>query len=418
METIWLVNSYGPIEGENWRLYSFNQFGLYLSKQGYKVIWWTSNFSHHFKKYRSTGWKDINVNDNFIIRLVPTSAYNSNFSINRFRKDIIFARNAFRAFKDSDTPDLILSADNPLTMKYPTFKYANTLNIPVIYDQMDLWPEFIENSFHTIVKPLIHLLLLPIYWQRKKSYRQLAGVIALGKNYLEKAIAIEPTLQKKPSELIYNGIDVGKFRQQMVSHCDLMEIPVKKKENEVWFIFAGTLGPSYDIDSILYCAKRLNEEKNTNIRFIIAGSGPLEFVVKDMDSVLGNLNFVGKLLPEKLIPIYRFCDVGLSTYTNSSNVDMPDKFYDYTAAGLAIINSLRGEISFHITKNNLGINYTPGNKQELYGAILSLSNKTLLNVCKVNSDLIAMNFDMNEQNKKLSGIINKVLQNKNKNVES
>ena len=66
MRTIWLVNPYGPIEGENWREYSFNQFGKFLSDNGYKVIWWTANFSHHFKKYRSNGWKDIEVNENFI----------------------------------------------------------------------------------------------------------------------------------------------------------------------------------------------------------------------------------------------------------------------------------------------------------------------------------------------------------------
>ncbi len=31
-KTIWLVNFYGPLEGENWREYSFNQFGKCLSE--------------------------------------------------------------------------------------------------------------------------------------------------------------------------------------------------------------------------------------------------------------------------------------------------------------------------------------------------------------------------------------------------
>ena len=46
---IWLINPYGPIEGENWRDYRFNQFGKYLANQGHEVIWWTSNFAHHLK---------------------------------------------------------------------------------------------------------------------------------------------------------------------------------------------------------------------------------------------------------------------------------------------------------------------------------------------------------------------------------
>ena len=95
MKTIWLVNPYGPIEGENWREYSFNQFGKYLSQKGFKVIWWTANFSHHFKKYRSESWNDVKVNDNFVIRLVPTNSYKKNISVGRFRKDYVFGKNEF-----------------------------------------------------------------------------------------------------------------------------------------------------------------------------------------------------------------------------------------------------------------------------------------------------------------------------------
>ena len=79
MKTIWLVNPYGPIEGENWREYSFNQFGKYLSINGFRVVWWTANFSHHFKEFRSSSWEDINVNDNFTIRLVPTNSFKKVF---------------------------------------------------------------------------------------------------------------------------------------------------------------------------------------------------------------------------------------------------------------------------------------------------------------------------------------------------
>ena len=137
MKTIWLVNPYGPIEGENWREYSFNQFGKFLSAQGYKVIWWTASFSHHFKKQRSQGWKDVAVNDNFIIRLVPTTSYTKNFGIGRMYKDFVFGINASKGFKDESKPDLIIAAENPITMGNPSYKYAKKNKIPMIYDQMD-----------------------------------------------------------------------------------------------------------------------------------------------------------------------------------------------------------------------------------------------------------------------------------------
>ncbi|TNJ66753.1 glycosyltransferase family 4 protein [Paenibacillus hemerocallicola] len=405
MKTVWLVNPYGPIEGENWRAYSFNQFGKFLSNQGFKVVWWTSNFAHHFKEFRSEGSKDITVNDNFIIRLVQTTSYKKNFSFGRFRKDIVFAKNAYKEFKVGRRPDIIISADNPLTMKYPSFKFAKDHNIPIIYDQMDLWPEFIENVAGNGMSKLLHILFKPVYKQRKKNYQQLDGVIALGKNYLEKAKEIEQSLENKPQALIYNGIDVMKFREKLVNSIKIGSIP-QKGEKDIWCVFAGTLGPSYDIETIIKCAKRLSKDGNNHVRFIVAGSGPLEDIVVRADSELINFNYIGKLLPDELIPIYGKCDIGLATYSSMSNVDMPDKFYDYTAAGLAIINSLNGEIFEHIEEQKIGYNYLPGNLDDFYRVIQNLSDEEQLGQCKKRSFELAIKFDENIQNEKLLKLIN------------
>lgn len=409
MKTVWLVNPYGPIEGENWRMYSFNQFGKYLSRNGYKVIWWTANFAHHFKNFRSDGWKDISVNDNFIIRLVPTSAYEKNFSLGRFKKDILFAKNAYKAFKNSETPDIIISADNPLTMQYPTFKFAKQKKIPVIYDQMDLWPEFMENVSNPYIKPFLKVLFKPVYKQRQRNYRDLSGIIALGKNYLEKAKEIEPSLNEKPQALIYNGIDVENFRTHLTRKIEIANLPEMKDKDEVWCVFAGTLGPSYDILTIIECAKLFQENNLNKIKFIIAGSGPYEAEVAKASEVLPNFNFVGKLLPKDLIPVYGMCDIGLATYTASSNVDMPDKFYDYTAAGLAVLNSLKGEVSTYVKEHQLGLNYEPGNVKSFYDSIKFISQKDNISRFKENSKEVAMVFDENEQNRKLARIIEEIL---------
>ena len=60
--------------------------------------------------------------------------------------------------------------------------------------------------------------------------------------------------------------------------------------------------------------------------------------------------YLGKLKPESLSYLYNKSDVGLSIYTEISNVEMPDKFYDYTAAGLPVINSLKKERLGNIVK--------------------------------------------------------------------
>lgn len=413
MKTVWLINPYGPIEGENWRDYSFNQFAKYLSDNGYRVIWWTSNFAHHFKEYRSNGWADIEVKQDYIIRLVPTTRYKKNIGIGRVLKDSIFSYNCYRRMRKEKKPDLIITAETPLTFGYPGFIFGRKQNVPVIYDQMDLWPEFIEKSFGKKIGKILNVLFQPVYKNRKKNYESASGVIALAKNYLNIALDISKELKNKPHELIYNGIDVSEFRKQMKEKDENGIIP-KKDKDDIWIIFAGTLGPSYDILTLLECAKRFNSNNllSNRIRFIIAGSGPLENEVRNACNKVENIFYLGKLQPEQLTKIYNKCDIGLACYTAKSNVDMPDKFYDYTAANLAVVNSLNGEIKEYIEEYKNGINYEAGDVNSLYNCIEHICLSGDLDKLKNNSEKLAPTFDKNVQNEKLKGIIEKVLNNR------
>lgn len=412
MRTIWLVNPYGPIEGESWREYSFNQFGKFLSSKGYKVIWWTSSFSHHFKSQRTSDWKDIQVNDNYTIRLVPTINYKKNFGFGRLIKDWIFSINASRRFRIENNPDVIIAAENPMNLGYPAFWFAKKNAIPIIYDQMDIWPEFFVRLIRKPWSVMVNLLLFPVYRMRTKIYGHLSGAIALGKNYLNFMQEINPALSKKPKALIYNGIDVECFRNNLLNPIRNEKLNVPKND-EIWCIFAGTLGPSYDILTILKCAE-ICDNQGLRFRFIIAGSGPFSEEVKNFESQHTNLVFLGKLLPEDLIPIYGKCDIGFATYSEGSNVDMPDKLYDYTAGKLAIINSLKGEISDYISQYSIGVNYLAGSVTSMLDALFQFRNIEFLESCKNNSEKIAFLFDKNLQNDKLYSLIEQVLHNEGK----
>lgn len=409
---IWLVNPYGPIEGENWRDYSFNQFGKYLSSKGHEVIWWTSNFAHHFKKYRSEGWKDITVCDGFIIRLIPTSSYKKNFGIGRICKDIVFSRNAAKRFKNEKKPDVILSAENPLTMGKPTFIYAKRNNIPIVVDQMDIWPEFIENKSGNL-KSIMHLLFKPVYANRIKNYAQADGYLALGKNYLEFARHVAPDCLTKPYALAYNGVNISEFREHLTDNLpEKVEKVLGKSKGTIRCIFAGTFGPSYDIDVMVECAKRCQKNK-LNVDFIFAGSGPRVDEVLVAAKEYDNILYLGSLLPTELVPVYGKCDIGMCAYSKASNVDMPDKFYDYCGAGLAVINSLTEEVAEYIETRTLGINYEGGNCNSMFEAIKHFSdNKSFLEDVKQNSFEIGSYFDCNAQNEKLLNLLEKVVEDK------
>lgn len=407
---IWLINPYGPIPSESWRDYSFTMMADTLVRAGHDVIWWTSNFSHHFKKYRSSGWADIQVKEHFMLRLVPTPGYKHNVSVGRFIRDCVFSYRAYMRGKTLDTPDCIVYYESPLSFGYAGLKLAQIHGCPVIYDQMDLWPELIEQIFPQSVHRLAKLLFGPVYKSRKNVYSRLDAAIGLAQPYLDVMLRDAPVLRSRPNEVIYNGIDVEAFRIMMKDTAVPETLRVLKEDGEVWAVFAGSLGPSYDISTLLEVAEKIETSKS-KLRLMIAGDGPLrsrveKFVAEKKDA---RLRYAGQLAPEMLIALYKICDIGLCAYSAKSNVEMPDKIYDYTAAGLPVVNSLKGEVAKVINEKALGLQYRPGDSNDLLEKLERLvKDEPLRAQMAKNSFDAGMVYDRHVQYGKLIQIIGKV----------
>lgn len=405
MKTIWIVYPYGAIVGERYLEARHIRFGKMLAENGYRVVFWTSNFSHGAKTFRSNGWKTVNVCHNFDIELVPSSSYKKNISVRRALFEINYSHNLAKKFYSLDKPDLIITAGTGfLTAFYPVWPYVKKKNIPVIYDIMDVNP-FLNymKLHHKKLMPFASLLTKSIEWRAKVFYKHVSAVCGLGRNQL--MIAKKRTGSADiPACLVYNGIDVTTFRKRMEWACQV-DLP-EKKDGEVWCVYAGSLGPSYDIASLLACAERARKADD-NLRFIVAGAGPQWTLVKEASKNNPKITFLGSVDASWLPAIYKKCDIGLCTYASFSTVDMPDKFYDYTAAGLAVVNSLQGEIKEYVQDAGVGVQYEAENSDSLYDAVKKASAH--LSEYKEASYSLADRFDLNEQMKPLLQMINKII---------
>ena len=399
MKTVWIVYPYGDIIGEKFLEARHIRFGRMLAKNGYKVVYWTANFSHTFKKKRSDGWKTLPVCENFDIELVPSGQYTKNISLGRVRFEKTYARNLAEGFRKKEKPDLILTAGTGLvTAFYPVWPYIKEESIPTIYDIMDihLFNSYMEQH-HKIVLPLAKAFTSHLERKEKPFYEHIDAVCGLGRNQVE--IAKKRTGKKDiPTCLVYNSIFVDEFRQNMDNPCQV-ELP-EKQEGEIWCVYAGYLGPSYDMEPLLDCAEMFEASKE-KVKFIIAGAGPQEELVKERSNKNTNITFIGSVDPTWLPAIYKQCDIGLCTYASYSTVDMPDKFYDYTAAGLAIINSLQGEIKEYVKE--AGVQYQAESSDSLYSSIKEASGN--LEQYKEASYNLADRFDLNNQMKPLLELI-------------
>jgi glycosyltransferase involved in cell wall biosynthesis len=409
---IWLINPYGPIPSEAWRTYCFPLLAEVLTNEGHEVIWWTSNFAHHFKKFRSEGWADIEVSKGFRIRLVPTTGYHQNIGIGRVFRDAQFALRTYLRGRSEPRPDLIIYSESPLTFGYAGQRLADHHGCPAIYHQMDLWPELIVESAPTGLRSVLKAALWPVYAIRKRTYCRLSAATALAKPYLEAVFDVAPVMRDKPCAVVYNGIDVEAFRRKMEARDGPSSRFPKKKSGEVWAVFAGSLGPSYDIGVMCDVAGSL-AAMGSNIFIVIAGDGPLRTLVKSTEQgKLGpaNLIYAGQLSPEELTALYSRCDIGLCAYSASSNVEMPDKIYDYTAAGLPVLVSLRGEVANIVATENIGFSYEAGSAVDLLSKLLEISSDSeAMHLMSKASSRIGMQFDKNVQYKRFVDVVNIVI---------
>lgn len=373
---VWLFNPYGPIPGEGWRDYRFTILGRKLAERGDFVTWWTANFSHHFKKFRSAGWEDQSVSERFRIRLVPTVSYKGNVSFGRLAYEGIYSWNAFRRALWEEPPDCIVGVDPSQIVGHMCVRLAGRLGVPLILDIFDRWPELFVLAFPRSLRWSAPVVLAPFYWLRKYNLRHADGITALCDTYMDVSKTVVLGLEAERVLTVFNGIDVAAFRASLPFGPERKALASErgKKPGEVWAVYAGTLGNNYDIQTLLRAASRLQELGNDSIRIWISGEGPLRSSIEECigKNQLRNLNYMGRLTYLDLIMFYGLCDIGLSLYSSDSNVGMPDKAYDYMAAGLPIINSLQGEFEGLLRERGAGINYRAGETESLVDSLLRL----------------------------------------------
>jgi len=399
-----MVYPYGPIAGEAFRDSRYTLFGKELAQCEYSVVWWTTNYSHVEKIYRTKGWKDIEVSDNFVTRLVPTTPYKKNISIRRLIFEHFFAANMGKKFNKLEAPDMIITAGTGMLNAFrPCWPYAKKHNIPLVYDIMDIsLVDTYMSRNHKLLAPFVKLINSISRKRENAFFNAVDGISALGTNQLQYAIrrAGDRDIQKC---LVYNGINVREFRNAMSTNTISEKIGIKE-QGWIWCIFTGSLGPSYDIKTIIECAQKC-EKNGDKVLFLIAGNGPQREAVERAELECENIKYLGFMALSDLAPFYRKCDIGLCAYAAYSTVDMPDKFYDYCAAGLAVINSLNGEVKDYIIKNSLGAQYQAGDVNSLYSEIKNISDENILKIFKRNAYQIGDQFDISSQVKHLSEMV-------------
>lgn len=341
-----------------------NYLPQFLHNNGYDVEVVTSNFNHHRKLHQ----KQIEQRD-YKFTVLDEPGYSKNVSIKRLISIRKYKRNLKIYLSNHEPVDYVYCFVPPHSIANEGHKFAKRIHAEFIIDVRDLWPE----AFRMIFKnPLIYdIITFPLTLSANSIYRKADKIIAVSETYLNRAKMCNNTA---PSEVVYLGTSFSE-----VDNIIRNEPKAIKAEQEFWIAYAGTIGNSYDLETLIKAYRLIIDEGLSNIKLHILGSGPLEDKVKSLDLQLNtNVVFHGRVSYSNMISFIKNADVVINVLVDNAPQSIINKHMDYAAVGIPVVSTQTTKEYvdlIELFKAGINVNNTP---LDLKDAIVCLYNDTEL----------------------------------------
>jgi glycosyltransferase involved in cell wall biosynthesis len=348
----------------------FNYLANLFAENGFNVEFITSDFSHEKKKKRN----EVNLGQfNYKVTLIPEPVYYKNVSLKRFYSHYILGRNLKKYLAKRKKPDIIYCAVPSLDIGKVVAEFAEENNIRFVIDVQDLWPE----AFKMVIKiPLLSTFLFyPMQKNADFIYATADEIVAVSDTYRDRALKVNRKFKNGYS--IFLGTDLTEFDKA----TEVMKYE-KKPKDEIWIVYIGTLGNSYDLSSVIDALNIVSSQGITNLKFIVMGDGPLKHKFEQYAEKKGvNALFTGRLPYSNMVSILKSCDIAVNPIIAGSAGSIINKVGDYASAGLPVLNTQENEeYRYLLDKYKAGFNCKNGNPQDLADKILILYRDEALRI--------------------------------------
>lgn len=336
-----------------------------LAKAGYRVDLITSAFQHWDKAQRDISNPMYRKNE-FNIVFIDAPNYSKNITPARVHNHTVVTRRLAAHFRSQGDYDLVLAKVPPNDMALACAKYAEAAGIPFVVDVNDLWPEAMRMVFDVPV--LSSMLFHGFKRDAEEVYARTAAAIGTSDEY-----AMRPSKHMAhpiPHITVYVGNDVAAFDAEAEANASIAQKP----EGEFWVTYAGTIGTSYDIRTMVRAADHLKRCGHEDVRMMILGDGPLAAELRQLAAQLGcNCTFLGYRPHEEMAAYLAKSDILVNSFVKKAPQSIVSKIGDYLAAGKPMINTLANEeFTQKVTHDGFGVNVASEDPDALAGAILEL----------------------------------------------
>jgi glycosyltransferase involved in cell wall biosynthesis len=312
------------------------------------------------------GWHRGNVDGIDVISL-PLAYSNRDSLVRRGWTFLRFALRSIRLALELDY-DLVFATSTPITAVIPGLAAKWLRGKPFVFEVRDLWPELpralgLRNPFVLGGMSLLEFL----------GYRSADACIGLSPGIVEGIRARAD--ERLPVAMIPNGCDLELFHPAKRARLTLPGIG----SDDFVAGFTGAHGVANGLDALLAVAEELKRRGDTRVKLAFIGDGKEKerLAAKAGELGLTNCLFFPPVPKTELGAITASLDCGLMVlrdvpafYRGTS----PNKFFDYIAAGIPVVNNYPGWLAGLITEYRCGIVVPPGNAAAFADALQSLAS--------------------------------------------
>lgn len=311
------------------------------------------------------GWHEGEVDGIKVISL--PLAYSNRDSL--LRRGFTFARFAVRsmAIALEFDYDLVFATSTPITAVIPGLAAKFARGKPFVFEVRDLWPELpralgLRNPF--ILGGMTCLELA--------GYSSADACVGLSPGIVEGIRERAPA--HKPVTMIPNGCDLTLFHPSKRASLELPGIG----PGDFVAGFTGAHGPANGLDALLAVAAELRRRGDQRIKIIFVGEGKEKerLAAAARAQGLTQCLFFPSVPKEQLGRLTASLDCGLMVLRNIPAFyrgTSPNKFFDYVAAGIPVVNNYPGWLAELISEAEAGLVVAPDNPQAFADALQRLA---------------------------------------------
>lgn len=372
---VWLIREGEALPVmENVRLMRMGMLAQYLSEQGHQVTWWASTYIHGKKEYYCEEYRELKVNDHLeLILLHSPISYKKNVSVSRLCYNARLSREFVSHSKKEEVPDIILCSWPTPDFAREAVRYGKRHHVPVILDARDCWPDIFYRPFPKQVQWFVKLCLLPMKYSAYRTFKQADGITGMSQESLRWGCHYAGREPGRNDKCIY----IGNYRIDRTPEKYATAVQQWAQlgvTTETWNIcFISTMGRHLDLETLILAVKELVQQ-GLKIKLIIGGDGDMKAYYQHVADDTEYIIFAGWLDGNQMNSLMQLSKCGAYSLRNTEDfIDtFSNKAIQYLAAGLPVLNSLKGFARTFLYENQMGLTYMEGDVKDCAEKIRSL----------------------------------------------